>query len=108
MTAQKRKSVEQSKKQPKRAIMPKQKGTPSVGAAVLERRQTWQAEVDNLMGREFATIEAATRTLVDAVFAKIGSSSEVETEEREFVYNLLATDAEFQEDLGRILKIKRS
>lgn len=107
MTAQKRKIVEQEKKQTKRAVLPKQNKTPSVSAAVLERRQTWQREVDNLMGKEFATLEAATRTLVDEVFAKIGGSSKVETEEREFVYNLLATDAEFQADLGRILKIKR-
>jgi len=74
---------------------------------VLGRREFWQEQIDNLIGREFPSLEAAIDAIVDEVLNVIAPGEDHDPEEREMLHTLLVSDPDFSEDLKNVLKIKK-
>jgi hypothetical protein len=73
---------------------------------VLAEREFWQKQIDNLVGREFVSLDAAIEAIVDEVLNVIAPGEKHDPEERAMLQTLLVTDPDFSEDLRNVLKIK--
>lgn len=73
--------------------------------AVLAEREFWQEQIDNLVGRDFPSLEAAIDAIVNQVLNVIAPGEKHSPEEKEMLHALLVTDPDFSEDLKNVLKI---
>lgn len=88
------------KQQPK----PREEGA---NPEILARREFWQTQIDNLMGRSFESLDQAIDVIVTEVLNTIAPGEKHSDEEREMLHTMLATDPEFAEDLEMALDIRK-
>ena len=68
------------------------------------RKSEWLDVAKKLEGQEFTSINDAMGCLVNEVLEQLGQTSRPKDELKNFLFTLLATDPELQEELQRILK----
>ena len=65
----------------------------------------WSHEIDKLTDQEFEDLDAALYALIDLVLNKCETKEELFEQSKEFLYDLLATDAEIADYLRSVLKV---
>lgn len=80
---------------------------PAPAQRVSAVEQVWRNTVIDLQAREFATLDEALETIVEAVVKRTGLTGKPDVDEtRRFVFEMLATDPGIVKEIRACLRIK--